>query len=87
MNRVDQLLPVEPQHLVMRMSQVLPEVPEVPRRLHRMAAGVMNTVGHDEGVARVLVEQLIRLGVQRGRGHVPDDLIDADDLAAVIVMI
>jgi hypothetical protein len=30
----------------------------------------------------VLVKELVRLDVQRGRGRVPDDLVDADYLAA-----
>jgi len=60
-------------------------VEEVVERLtpDRMAVGVLHPGGHDEQVARVLVEQFVRLGVQRVRRRIPDDLVDADHLAPV----
>src|SRR5262249_21258333 len=38
----------------------------------------------DQRVACVLLEEFVRLDVQRGGGNVPDHLIDADDLAAPV---
>src|SRR5262249_44010259 len=51
-------------------------------RAHPMSRRVAHAVGDHEKIARVLVEQLVGLSVQRvGRG-VPNHLIDADNPAA-----
>ncbi len=58
-------------------------VPPGPRlKFDRLPVGVADAARDDQGVAGVLLEQLVRLDVQRVRRHVPDGLIDADDLAA-----
>src|SRR3989442_10292833 len=49
---------------------------------HPTSCRVPHAVGDDEEIARVLVEELVGLGVQRVGRRVPDDLVDADDVAA-----
>jgi hypothetical protein len=60
------------------------ETRELVAHLDRLPSGVMHTSRHDQRVARVLVEQFVRLDVQRVGGNIPDRLIDADDLAAAL---
>ena len=57
------------------------EPPERLAGLHGIAGRVSDPAGHDEDVAGVLVEQFVRLDVQRAALNVPDDLIDADLLS------
>jgi hypothetical protein len=53
--------------------------------LHSLAVGVAHAVGHHQEIARVLVEELVRLGVQGQGSRVPHDLVDPDGIAAVLV--
>src|SRR5262249_17072731 len=48
-------------------------------RLDRLPGRVPQPVGDDERIPRVLIEQGVRLDVQRVGEGVPDDLIDTDD--------
>ncbi len=54
-------------------------------RLNRLALRIMHSASHEQGVARVLIEQFVRLDVQRVRGDIPDDLIDTDDITAIVL--
>jgi len=65
----------------------MPEMQELSAGLYGLTLWVMDAVGDDEGIAGVLVEQLVGLDVQRGRERVPDHLVDANDLPAVVVAI
>ena len=66
--------------------EVVPEALELLARLDRQAVRVAQSPRDDQGVARVLLEQFVGLDVQGARGDVPDDLIDADDLATTRVL-
>ena len=50
-------------------------------RLHRFALGVAHAIGHDQRIARVLLEQLVGFGVHSVRLRIPHDLVDADFVA------
>src|SRR5688500_11422973 len=60
------------------MAFVVAETLEVPGGLYRTALCILDATRHDKGVARVLLEELVRLHVQRVGGDVPDDLVDPD---------
>src|SRR6266567_2313119 len=49
---------------------------------YRTSRRVEDAVGDDEEIARVLVEELVGLGVQRVGRRIPHDLVDAHDVAA-----
>ncbi len=70
--------------LVLQVRRRLLNVSELLCRLDRSASAVVDAVGDDQGVAGVLGEQRIGFGVQRGRGHIPDDLVNADDFVLVL---
>ena len=62
----------------------MPEALEGLAGLDRQPVRVAHSAGDDQRVAGVLIEQFVRLDVQRVRGDIPDRLIDADDLAASV---
>jgi len=49
-----------------------------------MAGRVAHAVGHDEHIARVLVQLFVGLEDQRVRARIPRDLIDPDPLAEAV---
>ena len=81
-------LPVRLQVGVFRVSevQIVAEPFECLRCLNRVSIQVPHPAGHNQRVARVLVEEFVRLYVKRVGGRVPDYLIDADDLVAGVVV-
>ncbi len=65
----------------------LTEAAERLRRLHCVAVGVLGAVRHDQGILRVLIQELVRFDVQRIAGRIPHDLIDTDHMVAVLLVI
>ena len=64
-------------------TQVVMEAAETPG-LDRIAGSILNTVGDDERIARMLVEQLVRFEDQRLKRRIPLDLVDAYPLAEAV---
>src|SRR5205807_6730942 len=71
---------------VVRLSEIeiVTETRELVARLDRLAVCIVNAPRYDQRVAGVLIEQFVRLHVQRAGGDIPDGLIDANDLAAAL---
>ena len=63
------------------VAVTIEEVGERPAP-HRTSRRVEDAVGDDEEIARVLVEELVGLGVQRVGRRIPHHLVDAHDVAA-----
>ena len=63
------------------VAVAIEEVRERPAS-HRTSRRVEDAVGDDEEIARVLVEELVGLGVQRVGRRIPHHLVDAHDVAA-----
>ena len=65
----------------------LPEIEIVPEslkcltRIHWVARRIAQSAGHNQHVARVLIEKLVRLEVECVSDRVPNDPIDARYLA------
>src|SRR6478672_5245278 len=48
-------------------------------RSYQISSDITYTSRHEQRIPRVLIQHLIRFGVQRIGGDVPNDLIDADE--------
>jgi len=72
--RADQLSPVAPVGAILRVSAA--QLLEETGVLDRVAGGVAQARRDDEEIGRVLVEELVRLCVERRRRRVPDRLVD-----------
>src|SRR5437016_12145794 len=66
---------------VIAVAIVIEKVLERPSS-YRTSRRVEDAVGDDEEIARVLVEELVGLGVQRVGRRIPHDLVDAHDVTA-----
>ena len=88
LERFEQLPSIPLEGAVLRVVEApaVAEFPEARRRLDAIAGRVANAIGDDERVAGVLVQHLVRPGVQRVGLRIPDDLVDADDLPAVTAL-
>ena len=76
--RPDQLAAVPDRLRVAELTQITAVRLEVAARGDRPAVRVAHAPAHDEYIARVLLERLVRARVQRVCFWIPDDLVDAD---------
>ena len=75
--RRDQLLPVSLVSGVLGVAVV--QILEERGGLDRVPGAVLDAVRDDEQILGVLVEELVRLGVERVHRRLPDDLVDPGD--------
>src|SRR5262245_61328874 len=74
------------ERLLVIATHILPEPHEGFGRFNRRAGQIPYAAGHDQCIPRVLIKEFVRLGMERERGRIPDDLIDADHLATMVSM-
>src|SRR5262249_19865788 len=67
-------------------TKIVPESRKLPG-LDTITESIADTIGDDQDIARVLIEELVRLHVERLRVGVPDSPTDADDLSRSVVVV
>ena len=75
------------QGLLVLTAHRLAEATKRLTSLHRPALRVPQSVGHNHPIACVLVEELVRLDVQRVCCRIPDHLIDAGNADAIVTIV
>ena len=75
------------QGLLVLTAHRLAEATKRLTSLYRPSLRVPQSVGHNHPIACVLVEELVRLDVQRVCCRIPDHLIDANNAAAIVTIV